>query len=94
MRFVATNRQEAEIISKLRATGLVIDIEPFKWDEVHIAKMKETTITLSDLEAVPISEVASLQNVSVNESKTETSKEDCENKETCKTDTHKFKTGV
>ena len=92
VRFMATNRQEAEVISRLRATGLVVDIGTFKWDEVNIAKMKETKITLS--EAVPISEVASLQNVHVNEPQTEVSKEDLENKEMCKNDTHELETGV
>lgn len=89
---MATNRQEAEVISRLRATGLVVDIGTFKWDKDNIAKMKMTKITLS--EAVPISKVASLQNVHVNEPQTEVTKEYLEDKETCIIDIHELETGV
>ena len=39
---MATNQQEVTLISKLCATGLVMDVETLKWDEHHIAKMKES----------------------------------------------------
>ena len=44
VRFVATNQQEDTLISKLYATGLVMDVETLAWDEQHIAKMKESHI--------------------------------------------------
>lgn len=39
---MATNQQKGTLISKLCATGLVMDVETLKWDEHHIAKMKES----------------------------------------------------
>lgn len=39
---MATNQQEVTLVSKLYATGLVLDIETLKWDEHHIAQMKES----------------------------------------------------
>ena len=44
IRFVATNQQEMTLISKLYATGVVMDVETFSWDKHHIAisQMKES----------------------------------------------------
>ena len=46
VRFTATNQQEVDVISKLYATGLVIDVATFKWDDVHITRMKDAHIQL------------------------------------------------
>ena len=42
IKFEATNQQEVALISKLYATGLVMDVETLPWDDHHIAKMKES----------------------------------------------------
>ena len=39
---MASNQQEDTLISKLYATGLVMDVETLAWDEQHIAIMKES----------------------------------------------------
>ena len=42
VRFTATNKQEVELISRLHATGLAVEVGTFNLDKVHIAKMKES----------------------------------------------------
>ena len=41
---MATNQQQVALIPKLCATGLVLDVEMFPWDEHSIARMKESPI--------------------------------------------------
>ena len=53
VRFTATNQQEVELISRLHATGLAVEVGTFKWDEAHIARMKESHIAPDEIDTSP-----------------------------------------